>query len=651
MHLSPIPVHSDLEVRGAVHRSHAAQAKWAEIPFEERAAQLKRAARRMLELREDAIDLLRQEVGKDPADVLMSEALGPLDYVTQWIDILRPALKAQKLPINPLAFPKKRGTVEIVPRGVIGVIAPWNFPLAYFFKPVFPALLAGNGVVIKPSEHAPRTAAWFVERLQDILPADLVQCVMGGADAGRALVRSGIDGLVFTGSVKTGLEVLRAASAQLIPCSVELGGKDPAIVLPDCNLERTVAGIVNWAFTNAGQSCSSIERIYVVGDVADRFVSMLAGAASRLSTKPKRDGTVDIPPLVTEAQLATIEAQVQDAIARGAKLLTGGARTGRGLGYLPTVLDRCDHTMRVATEETFGPVVAVIRARNVDEAVRLANDSELGLNASIWSEDIEIAERIARRIEAGVVLVNNHSLTGAMPRAPWTGVKQTGYGIANSTHSLGVFTRPKTYLVDEGKDPDPWWLPIDAKLEEMGHRLAEAQLGRFWEALKVPLLIEQRKRRILRFVRGEKESGLTSIEQRWGRMVVETLYPDGAHPGFAARTAGTDVDEDLETLVQGLPGLTLFGLRVGVLLHGVAAPVLLKKAATFGSLSFEEREEIATRLASSKIFLIRQSSWILKAVGALSKARTSSFRSVPDLGSRVGKAAPPLDPSRSGREV
>jgi acyl-CoA reductase-like NAD-dependent aldehyde dehydrogenase len=626
--LPPVDLTSADGVRAAVERARRAQPAFAALGFEARAEMLVRASKRMLERREDLVELLHDEVGKPAGDVLMSEALAPLDAAQGWIKILRKDLAPERVPLNPVAFPGKRARIELEPRGVIGVIAPWNFPLAYFMKPLYPALLAGNAVVLKPSEYAPRTAKWLVARLREVFPTEIVQCVVGGADTGRELIRAGIDGLVFTGSVPTGREVVRACAEQMIPVSVELGGKDPAIVLDDAELDRTVLGICHWSFTNAGQSCSSIERVYVLEGIADRFVAQLADAAERLATEPRADGSFDVGPLVNERQLRHVEGHVRDALERGAVLRAGGKRTGRGFGYRPTVLDRVTHDMKVATEETFGPVVGVVRVASVDEAVRLANDSRFGLNASVWSRDVTKAEAVARRLEAGVVLVNNHSVTGAVPSLPWSGVKDTGYGVANGRQSYATFVRPKTYLVDANSKPDAWWLPIDARLEDLGERLADAQLGRVLRAVKVPLLLAQRVRGLERFARGEEDRVLTPIERRWGALALEAIFPRSADARYAERTREADVDQDLDELLRAAPAMTALGIRAAIVMYGLAPLVLLRRLATFDALTEDERIELAARLSRSPVYLVRQMSMLLKTSGALSLARTSHLRPV-----------------------
>lgn len=491
------------DIAGVVARARAAQPAWEALGFEGRAALMKKACRLLLERREQLGALIRDEAGKQPAHAQLHEAIGPLDYVSGWIKVARPQLRPKRLPINPIAMPGKSASTELIPRGVIGIIAPWNYPLGVYFKPSLPALLTGNAVVLKPSEYCPRTGALFAQLLSEVLPKDVVQVVQGARDVGAALITSGIDALSFTGSPVGGRAVLKACAEQMIPCSVELGGKDPAIVLADCELERTVLGILNWGIHNSGQDCGSVERVYVVDEIADRFVEALGRAASRLKV-PSKPGDVEgasIGPLSNPMQLGIVEAHIADAVAKGAKVVTGGKKTGIGCWHEATILDRCTQDMRVVAEETFGPVIAVVRVKDVEQAITLANDSRYGLNASIWTTDLERAEQLARRLQAGTIFINNHALTGAMPFAPWTGVKDTGYGVANSEHALHTFTRPRTIFVDRGHAPDPWWLPADPLLKDMAERLAKAQLGQLVAALGLPGVMRARKKKLLDLVR------------------------------------------------------------------------------------------------------------------------------------------------------
>jgi acyl-CoA reductase-like NAD-dependent aldehyde dehydrogenase len=500
--LSSLPVvraDAPADVAAVVAKARAAQPEWERIGFQARAALLTAACRRMLERRSESVDLVRKEAGKSAVLASLTEAVGPLEFLKTWIPVVRPFLEPKKLPISAVAMPGKRAVVEMVPRGVVALIAPWNYPLATYFKPVMPALLCGNTVVFKPSEYAPRSGLWFQSVLAEFLPPGVVECVNGGPDVGQALLRANIDSVVFTGSARSGREVLKVAAERLIPCNVELGGKDAAIVLEDCDFERTVEGIVQWGFHNAGQDCGAIERVYVVDAIGDKFVDRLVASAKQLTTGGEH---YDVGPLCTPRQLEIVEEHVQDAIAKGAKLLCGGKPTGTGLWFEPTVLDKCDSTMKVIAEETFGPVVPVVRVRDADEAVRQSNDSSYGLNASIWTRDLRRGQELAKRLEVGTVFVNNHAITGAMAFAPWTGVKDSGFGIATGTHSLLYYVRPKTVVVDRSSKPDPWWLPMDATLANVAERLALAQLGNLGAALKIPLLFRRRVATIRQLGRG-----------------------------------------------------------------------------------------------------------------------------------------------------
>ncbi|MEZ4297804.1 MAG: aldehyde dehydrogenase family protein [Polyangiaceae bacterium] len=483
-------------LRAVVARSRNVQPGWAELPFEERASALSRAAKRMLRERDDVMALVRDEVGKCDAETIFNEALGPLDATNGWTKLLKEALGPRNVSLNPMSFPKKRASITLVPRGVVGVIAPWNFPVAGLYRSVLPALLSGNGLVLKPSEYAPRSSAWFVEQIARELPAGLAAVVQGDGAVGGALLESGIDACVFTGSVKTG-KLVRARCAELgLPSSVEMGGKDAAIVLPDADLDRTVAGITQWALNNAGQACGAIEVVYADRHIADDLTERLARAWRKLRAGA---GDVDVAPLANERQLAIVEAHVADALAKGASLLCGGARGERGFTYLPTILDRCTPEMEVVRDETFGPVLAVVRVDGAADAVRHVNASRYGLGASIWTRDTDRAHRIADKLDVGVVTVNNHAFTGAIPSLPWSGTRDTGFGVANSEHALSTFTRPKTLVIDGASDPDFFWLPYDKSLVEIGNLLADAQIGKVLRAWKLPFLMRDRVSRIKDF--------------------------------------------------------------------------------------------------------------------------------------------------------
>lgn len=489
------------QVRPAVDAARVAQEGWARLELDGRFSALKEAAAEMLRRRSEIVDLVRLEMGKLEVDGMFTEGLGPLDSLKGWTRVVRAATARERVRLNPLAFPRKRAYVDLVPRGVIGVIAPWNFPVAGLYRSVFPALLTGNAVVVKPSEYTPRSSRWFLDQLAPFLPAGLVATLPGGPATGAAIVESGVDAVVFTGSTAAGRSVAGRAAALGIPCSAEMGGKDAAIVFSDADLERATAGLTQWALQNAGQSCGAIEVVYADSAIADELVARLSRAWSALRPGPGAVGEVDVAPLAHAAQLDTVEAHVADALSRGAELVVGGERHGPGFGYLPTLLDRCRPGMRVVEEETFGPVLAICRVDSPAEAIRRVNEAKYGLTCSLWTEDAHRAERLAERIDVGVVSINNHGMTGAIPELPWSGTRGTGFGVAGSRHALLTFVRPRAVLVDNAKSPDPYWLPYDPDAWHIADLLADVQIGRVERAWRLPGLLRSRIRSLRTFYR------------------------------------------------------------------------------------------------------------------------------------------------------
>ncbi len=491
--LEPVADAPPQALAAVVAAARAAQAGWAEASLDARVAKLSQLAREILRRRDDVARIMSLETGRTPVECLMSEVVSVGEYAKGAACVAREALAPHTVRLSPLDYPGKRGKIELLPRGVVAIIAPWNYPLSNFFKSLFPALLAGNAVVLKPSEHTPRTGAWLAALCAEILPVGLVGVVHGARDVGAALLDAPIDAVVFTGSVPSGRRVALRAAEKLIPCSVELGGKDAAIVLADCDLDRTALGVAQWAFHNAGQNCAGIERVYVEDRIADAFVEKLARIAASLRVSDGVAPIADLGPLQNAAQLAIVEAHVADALERGAVIRAGGARTGHGYGYAPTVLDHCTHAMRVMREETFGPVVGITRVADCETALSLANDSPYGLNGSVWTRNLAVGEALARRLHVGVAHVNNHAFSGILPDAPWTGTGETGFGVAASRHGYHVFTRPRVVFIDAGTKPDPWWFPATDDLAEFAAALCERQLG---NVLAVPKLLRILSKRI-----------------------------------------------------------------------------------------------------------------------------------------------------------
>lgn len=496
--LAPVMPSAIEDVSAAVEKARTAQRAWGDKSLEQRGLALIAVGKRMLETRDEGLALLRDEMGRSDVDSLMAEIASMAEFAKGVVRAGKKALSPEKVPLSRLDFPGKRAVIEAVPRGVVGIISPWNYPILNTVKPLFPALLSGNGVVVKPSEHTPRSAVWLARLCNEVCGDGLVQVVQGDGFVGVTLLNSGIDAVVFTGSVSTGRKVAVRAAELLIPCSIELGGKDAAVVLADCDLERTVAGVAQWAFHNAGQNCAAIERVYVDETIADAFVTRMGKLADKLKVAPvDGEGPADLGPLQNARQLEIVERHVEDARAKGARIISGGERTHRGFGYRPTVIDGCTDDMLVMKDETFGPVVAIARVKSEDEAIRRANHSEYGLAGSVWTKDLQKGERLARRLDVGVAYVNNHSFTGgAIPELPWTGVKHTGYGVAGSRHAYSTFVRRRALLTDGAKAPDPWWMPVDDVLKDFGDALVERSLGSLGAFLKLGGLLGKRVKAI-----------------------------------------------------------------------------------------------------------------------------------------------------------
>ena len=322
--LEPVASCTEEDVNTITRLAHEAQTEWVRLGLEDRIKALKAATKEMLQKRHEAMEIVRLEIGKLDVDALFTEGLGPIDTLNAWIRIIRGAQNSSKVRLNPIAFPGKSAHIEWYPLGVIGIISPWNFPIAGLYRSVFPSLLLGNSIVVKPSEHAVRSSSWFLDILAKHLPENIVNVVAGGPNIGKALIESNISSVIFTGSYEVGRQISAQAAQLGIPCSTETGGKDAALVLADADLERTTAGLTQWALQNAGQSCGAIEVAYLDNRIADELVSRLLRAWARLRVGPGPVAQVDISPLANEAQLQKVHTHVEDARSKGAEILTGG---------------------------------------------------------------------------------------------------------------------------------------------------------------------------------------------------------------------------------------------------------------------------------------------------------------------------------------
>ena len=367
------------------------------------------------------------------------------------------------MPVHLLKNKKLR--ISYRPLGVIGIITPWNFPFILSLNPTLQALVAGNSVVLKPSEVTPRSGQLVEELFSSVgLPEGVFQLVQGDGETGAALLEAGVDKISFTGSVSTGRRVAEVCGRNLIPCTLELGGKDPMIVCADADLERAARGAVYGAFTNSGQVCTSTERVYVVDEVADAFTRKVVEETGRL--RQGSSGEFDVGSIIDAKQLGIIEEHVRDAVARGARVLAGGRRNPacKGLFYEPTVLVDVTHDMQVMRDETFGPVLPIMRVRDEAEALALANDSPYGLNANVWTRSKRKGTQIARAIESGCVVVNDCMLTYGVTESPFGGTKHSGIGRVNGEIGLQGYCRVQSILIDRfGGKTEPLWYPYSAR--------------------------------------------------------------------------------------------------------------------------------------------------------------------------------------------
>jgi acyl-CoA reductase-like NAD-dependent aldehyde dehydrogenase len=445
-----------------VARAREAQREWQRVPIERRIRAIAQVKDRMLDAAERVTTLVHREVGKPEIEVLASEVLPTADVVQYWCRSIEELLESSEVDLDPMAYPGKSGWIHRDPRGVVVLITPWNFPVALPLRTLIPALLAGNAVVFKPSEVSPRSGAFIAELFQGLLPPDVLQVVQGGGAAGGALSAADVDLVVFTGSVATGRKVAHACAERLSPCSLELGGKDAAIVLADADLDRAANGVVWGALTNAGQNCASVERVYVEKAVAAAFTEKVVAAVKAL--RPVED----VGPLTTKAQCATVTEHVDEARQAGAGVLLGGDESKDGYAYTPTVMTIDTDDLALMKEETFGPVIPIATVDSAEDAVRRANASRFGLTASVWTKNVRRGADLANQLRAGVVTVNNHSFTGARPGAPWSGHGETGYGITNSPLALEGLTRPRFVLVDRNRAKrELWWYPYTPSLRQV----------------------------------------------------------------------------------------------------------------------------------------------------------------------------------------
>jgi acyl-CoA reductase-like NAD-dependent aldehyde dehydrogenase len=445
-----VPATSVEELRAMAERARAAQPAWEALGFEGRGRILRRAQKWVVDNAERIADTIVSETGKTHEDALLAEVAYAANAFGFWAKNAPGYLSDEKVrTANPFVLGRKL-IVRYRPVGLVGVIGPWNYPLTNSFGDCIPAMAAGNAVILKPAEATPLTSLLLAEGMKEVgLPEGVYQVAPGsGSQLGPDLIDLS-DMIMFTGSTEVGKTIMERAARTLTPVSLELGGKDPMIVLKDADIERAANAATFYSMQNGGQTCISVERVYVEEPVYDDFVARVAQKVGALRQGvPTAPGTVDIGAVTIPSQVDTVSEHVEAAKAAGARVLVGGhARTDKGQYYEPTVLVDVDHSMSAMTEETFGPTLPIMKVADADEAVRLANDSPFGLSASVWTKDVARGEEIARRIDAGAVCVNDAQINYLVLELPMGGWKTSGMGQRHGAPGIRKYCRSQSLLI------------------------------------------------------------------------------------------------------------------------------------------------------------------------------------------------------------
>ena len=465
------PLMNASEIAAAVNKARAAQPAWARLSYRSRAEFILRARELVLAQLEEIAKLISLETGKPATEAIAMEIVPTLDLMHYFAENTESLLNQRRIGLGQYNLMGRSSYIVYKPVGVVGIISPWNFPWATPLDEVVMALMAGNAVVVKPSELTSMTALKIGDIFKQAqLPDGLLHIVTGDGSTGRALVEAGVNKVMFTGSVNTGKRVAEAAAKHLTPVVLELGGKDPMVVLEDADLENAARAAIWGAFCNSGQACASIERCYVHESIANKFVDLVVKETQLLKQDKASVEAIDVGAMTNERQLLIVEDHVSDAVERGANIRTGGQRLNLSNGWFhqPTVMTGVDHSMKVMRDETFGPVLPIMTFKTDEEAIRLANDSIYGLTASVFTKNIARGRRIAEQIDAGTVMVNEVVYTHAVAQTPWGGVKQSGYG---RTHGrLGLLELVTSQHIHVNGVPgvaDVWWFPYTKQAAEL----------------------------------------------------------------------------------------------------------------------------------------------------------------------------------------
>jgi acyl-CoA reductase-like NAD-dependent aldehyde dehydrogenase len=457
-----VPAASAEEVAAAVAKSREAFQGWRKTTFAARKNYVMKAREVILAEMDEIARLISDESGKPVAEALAMEIAPVLDLMQYFARNAEKLLRPRKVNIGLYATLGRSSKIVYQPLGAVGIIPAWNYPFSIPLGEAAMALMAGNTVVIKPSELTSLIGLKIGEIFEKAgLPESVVQIVTGEGATGAALVDAAPDKIMFTGSVATGKKIALAAAKNLTSVVLELGGKDPMVVFADANLELAADAAVWGAFCNAGQSCSSVERLYVEESAAAKLTGLIVEKTKKLRLGAGNEETTDIGAMSSERQLNIVKEHVASFAAEGAQILTGGE--SRDLFFEPTVIAGATNAMRAMQEETFGPTLPIAVFKTEEEAIRLANDTEFGLTASVWTRDLAKGKRVAERIEAGTVCVNEVLYTHGIGQTPWGGFKNSGRGRTHGLEGLMELVQPQHIHVNRlAILPNAWWLPYGA---------------------------------------------------------------------------------------------------------------------------------------------------------------------------------------------
>jgi acyl-CoA reductase-like NAD-dependent aldehyde dehydrogenase len=481
--IAHVPDLAPEQVAELARAARAAQPAWEALGYEGRGRVLRRAQKWVVDNVDRVIETIVSETGKAYEDALLAEVMYGANALGFWAKQAPRYLADERIRSGSPLLKAKKMVLRYRPIGLVGVIGPWNYPLTNSFGDCVPALAAGNAVILKPSEITPLTSLLLAEALRECgLPEGVFSVATGRGETGGALVDEA-DMIMFTGSSSTGRAVMARAAETLTPVSLELGGKDPMIVLADADVERAANTAVYYSMLNAGQTCTSIERVYVEAPVHDEFVAKVTEKARALrNERPAGPGSTDVGSITFPPQVDIVDRHVQDAREKGAQVVVGGARGHDGQGgywYEPTVLVGADHTMNIMREETFGPTLPIMKVADAEEAIRLANDSPYGLGASVFSRDAARGEAVARRIDAGAVCVNDSNVNYTALELPMGGVKASGLGSRHGAGGIRKYTGQQALLISRVHPrKDIHMYPYTAKMTAVLGKLTRVLHGR-----------------------------------------------------------------------------------------------------------------------------------------------------------------------------